>query len=370
MKTRLQSLDFVRGMSVLMLIPLHCMMMYATGETWRHSELGQFVQLLEKGTPVFLVVMGVSFVFSKRQSPQDLTIRAFKVLGIGYFLNFMKFDIPLLLGFFPENLIKANQLDSSLFTENLIHFFLLGDILQLAGFSLLFMALFYKPFKSKWNVLIASLIIIVLSKEVSGYRIGLPIVDYFLDILWGDQYNVYFPMFPWMAFILMGRFVGMIFKEKNNVAEFQKQLLKYALSLLSLGGLLCFIDYDYHFGDYYHIGAGGTLMLVGFNLIVLYMGQIIAQFLPKGKFLDLINYASKNVTKFYVLQWILIDWGMMFFGFAQLTQLTILLLIIAYIPTTFLLLYLFNKIVFKIKDFVFTSDNSADEYSSLNQNLQ
>ncbi|OHX67852.1 heparan-alpha-glucosaminide N-acetyltransferase domain-containing protein [Flammeovirga pacifica] len=364
MKTRLQSLDFVRGMSVLMLIPLHCMMMYATADTWRHSELGQFVQILEKGTPVFLVVMGVSFVFSKRQLPEDLTLRALKVLGIGYLLNFMKFDILLVLGLFPENLLLANKLDASMLSSNMLHFFLLGDILQLAGFSLLFMALFYKPFKNKWNVLAAALIIIILSKEVSGFRIGIPILDYFLDIMWGDQYNVYFPLFPWLAFILIGRFVGMIFKEKNDVSKFQNTLLIYAFSFFIIGGLLCYIDYDYHFGDYYHIGAGGTLMLVGFNLFVLFMGQVITQYLPKGKYLQLINYASKNVTVFYFLQWVIIDWGMVFFGFAQLTQEIISILIIVYITLTFLILYVFNLLSIKIKNALFNPTKSEEEYSS------
>ncbi|WP_281613438.1 heparan-alpha-glucosaminide N-acetyltransferase domain-containing protein [Flammeovirga sp. SubArs3] len=336
MKKRLESIDFVRGMSVLLLIPLHCMMMYATLDTWQNSELGQFMQWVEKGSPVFMVVMGFSFVFSKRQKPYDLLLRGVKILGIGYFLNFLKFNVPMVLGWFPEKLILANHLKVEEFQENMLHFFLLGDILQLAGFTLLFMAVLYKPLKNKWNILATALLIVLVAKELSGIRIGHGFIDYFLDIMWGNQYNVYFPLFPWMAFIFIGRFIGELYLEdKYNTKRFYKKVLIYSGVLVAVGYGLCLYDYEYHFGDYYHLGAGGTLMLMGLNVFNFYLGHIASLVIKSKKIKAVVNYASKNVTAFYILQWVFIDWGMGIFGFANLTQVPIMMIITVYILLTF-----------------------------------
>ncbi|NME67946.1 heparan-alpha-glucosaminide N-acetyltransferase domain-containing protein [Flammeovirga aprica] len=343
---RLHSLDFFRGVSVLFLIPLHCMMMYASAETWSDSNLGFIMKWIERGSPSFMVAMGISFVFSKRQSFKALLIRGFKILGIGYLLNTFKFIIPMLLGFFPKNLIVAHGLNPEHLVDNSIHFFLLGDILQLAGVSLIIMSLCVPIFKNKYVILAAALGIILFSRAVSGIRLGIDGVDYVLDLLWGNQYNVYFPIFPWMGFILLGRFVGELYKDdKSNIPAFYKKVVILSISTMVIGASLCYFDYEYHFGDYYHLGPGGMLLLLGVNTSFIYISHLISKAILKTNFFQFLVYASKNVTLIYFLQWVVIDWGMGLFGFATMNQQGVLMIIPMYSFFVFALLTAIHKVI-------------------------
>lgn len=343
---RLHSLDFFRGVSVLLLIPLHCMMMYASAETWNDTNLGFVMKWIERGSPSFMVVMGISFVFSKRQSFIDLFFRGIKILGIGYVLNTFKFIIPMLLGIFPTNLIVAHGLDPEHFWSNALHFFLLGDILQLAGVSLIIMSFCVPIFKNKYIILITAIGVILSSRAVSGLRIGVEGVDYILDLLWSNQYNVYFPVFPWMGFILLGRFIGELYQEhKFNIHLFYNKVLLLSGFTIVLGALLCYFDYDYHFGDYYHLGPGGMLLLLGVNTSFFYFSHFISKAILTTGLFQFLVYASKNVTIIYFLQWVVIDWGMGLFGFAKMNQQGVLMIIPIYSFFVFTLLKLFVRVL-------------------------
>lgn len=344
-KQRFEALDVFKGISILFLIPLHCMMMYATKETWTDTNLGFIMQWVERGSPSFMVAMGVAFVFSKRQSFRDLIFRGIKILSIGYLLNTFKFIIPITLGIFPENLIIAHGLSPENTSGNLIHFLILGDILQLAGLSLILMA-FLKPLlKYKYILLAVALGIILTSKLISGFRFGIEGIDYVLDLLWGNQYNVYFPIFPWMGFILMGRFIGEIYKENsNNAPLFFKKVFLFTGITIGLGVLLCYSNYAYHFGDYYHLGPGGMLLLLGVNVSFIYISHLIAQIIKNSDVLLFLQYASKNVTLIYFLQWVVIDWGMGIFGFAKMDQTGVLMITLLYTIVVFSMLMGINKI--------------------------
>ena len=78
-------------------------------------------------------------------------------------------------------------------------------------------------------------------------------INYICDLFFSDQFNVYFPVFPWSAFILIGMFLGRWYKETNeNKALFFKNTLKVGLFSVVVGGLLNFTNPSYHFADYYH----------------------------------------------------------------------------------------------------------------------
>lgn len=343
-KDRILAIDFVRGLSVMLMIPVHCMIIYASIDTWENSILGKIIQVLEQGTPMFLIVMGISFAFSKRQTFKAISIRGFNILGLGYVLNCFRFLIPIVLfGGLPVLFVKANRIESDIITQ-VIYFFLLGDILQLAGLSLLLMGLILKWVKNKYVPLILGLLIVAFSREVSGFRIGTPVLDYMCDLLWGNQYNVYFPAFPWMAFILIGLFFGMWYKEKKeNVQYVYQRMLYCSFGFVSIGMLLCTLDYEYHFGDYYHLGPGGSIVLLGLNLFLIWVGHLFVKYFKPNKFYSLLYYCSKNVTAFYVIQWILINWSMSVFGYANQDQVDLLFIIAVITTMTFGILYIKNK---------------------------
>ena len=83
-KQRVRAVDFVRGFSVLMMIPVHVMMIFSSMDTWENSITGNIVQLLERASPVFLMVMGISFAFSRNSNKKGILKKALLIIALGY----------------------------------------------------------------------------------------------------------------------------------------------------------------------------------------------------------------------------------------------------------------------------------------------
>lgn len=327
--SRIQTIDFARGLSVLLMIVIHTMLIYGSIPTQTKTIAGTITLWLGRGTPMFLITMGISFVLSRRQTFTAVCKRAVYILSIGYGMNVLKFLVPeYVFGGLPTAFLKAYGLTSQTL-ESAVFFLLLGDILQLAGITLFIMAIINHYSNNKWIPLITALIVVTVSKEFSGLTIAIPVISYLFDLLFSNQFNVYFPVFPWSACILIGMFLGRWFKELNqNQNIFFNKMAFLGMGFLILGGIFNFINPEYHFGDYYHLGPGGCIVLIGVNLIFLYLvHQLVSLIKNPNPVFRLFTFCSKNVTSMYVIQWTLINWGMYVFGFWKHDAFTVMLLI-------------------------------------------
>ncbi|QYS89546.1 heparan-alpha-glucosaminide N-acetyltransferase domain-containing protein [Flavobacterium davisii] len=286
---RIAAIDFTRGISVFFLIIVHTMLIYGTLETQTETTIGQIIIWLGRGAAMYLIAMGISFTFSRRQSFYTIIKRAFYLLFIGYSLNFVKFIIPeFIFGGLPYRFLNAYHLKTQSLETSL--FFLgLGDILQLAGISLLLIAFINQISNNKWLYFLLGLSIMILSKELSGFKTNIIGLEYICHLFFSNQYNVYFPVFPWSAFIFMGVFLGKQLKEINNDTQiFFKNLALQSLGLIVLGLSLVLTNYKYHFGDYYHLGPGGSIILLGIMMLCFWIAnQLVKLFNPNSPFLIL-----------------------------------------------------------------------------------
>jgi uncharacterized membrane protein len=349
---RILAIDIARGLSVILMMMIHTMLIYGDIPTQTSSLLGKFILLIGKGTPMFLVTMGISFVLSRRQTLQSVCKRGLYILGIGYGMNALKFLVPeILFGGLPDAFVQAYGLTSGTLKTG-IFFLLLGDILQLAGVTLFLMGLINHYSKNKSVPLAIALLIAAVSKELSGFRIGIDGLDYICDLFFSNEFNVYFPVFPWASFILLGMFFGRWYKElEGNQSLFFRKMLLVGSAFLGIGVIFNFINYEYHFGDYYHLGPGGSILLMGLNLIFLWLMNIIVTSVKPNKLFGSLIFCSKHVTSLYVIQWTIINWGMYLIGFWNHQQFTVLLLIPAVVIVSISLQVLYNRIKKKVKSF-------------------
>lgn len=318
-KNRILAIDLARGVSVLMLTVIHVFWMYGDTVTREHTLMGDIINFIGKGTPMFLIAMGFSFMLSRNQSIKKAALRGLMLMGAGYFMNTLKFIIPILIGIAPSELIAAYGWSEPVTFHNLLFLFQTGDILQLAGITLLLMGLINKLSANKFIPLILAAVIMASAKLMSGFRLDIPFVDYVFDLFWGAEWNVYFPIFPWASFILLGMFMGMWYKEKDHDTQFIfRKMLILGMPMLVAGGAASLYDFDYHFGDYFHLGPGGALYLAGFNFILLWFANLLATKVKPNKIFSFLVYASARVTLIYIIQWVLICWGMGIVGFQQL----------------------------------------------------
>jgi len=317
---RLAALDMGRGLAVFLMMLVHTLWMYADKTTQSASLLGQVIHFIGKGTPSFLIIMGMSFMLSSRQSLNSALTRGAMILMLAFGMNILKFVVPIsVFGTMPQEFIAAYGWSEPLNLSQLFYLALTGDILQLAGVSLFFLALIRHYIKNKYLILLIAFAILSVSREVSGYRPGIVGLDYVSDLFFSASYQVYFPVFPWISFILFGMFMGIVIQENNGAPAklFKKLPLVAGLTLIT-GGALCYMNFDYHFGNFFHLGPGGVIYLLGINLILLWSIQKLLASGINSRMIDLLFYFSKRVTSLYIIQWVLICWGMGIIGFQSL----------------------------------------------------
>lgn len=333
---RVLAIDLARGMSVVFIVVVHTLWMYGDIHTQSNTWLGIGIHFIGKGTPMFLIAMGFSFCLSRRQETRAIFYRGLILLAYGYGMNFFKFIVPYLLGILPVGFIEAYGWSNPLNAEQLIYLFQTGDILQLAGVSLFLLVAVQKLGTNKFIPLGLGFLILLGTPFLRGIRLGIVGVDYLMDLLWGSEWNVYFAVFPWFFFILLGMFFGRWFKEKEYNQQFIfKQMFKIGVVFLLVGGYLSYNNFEYHFNDYFHLGPGGAVYLLGFNLILFFIMSKIASYFPTNSFFKFLCYSSQRVTLLYVFQWVIICFGMGILGYQQHGVLTILALIPILIGLTY-----------------------------------
>lgn len=327
---RVSAIDLGRGGSVVVMVMVHTLWMYGDLATQRASALGYALHLLGKGTASFLVAMGFSFMLSRSHSVRAAQRRGLTLLALGYAMNLLKFVVPSLLGLTPDAFIEAYGFTPPASAAELLYMAKTGDILQLAGLCLLIMG----PLRAKLaahgdrpggllqrreSLLVWAALVAAAPHLVRGVRAGVPGLDYVLDLLWGGEYDVYFPLFPWFAAVLVGMYFGALYLELDRDADalFGRMLIT-GLPLSALGLGLVLLWPKAQFNDFFHTGFGGMSYLVGLNLVGLWAVHKLAPRLDATRFGALLHYASRRVTSLYVIQWVVICWGMGVVGYQTL----------------------------------------------------
>ena len=323
---RLVSIDIARGMSVIIMICVHTLWMYADKDTQSTSLLGDIIHFLGKGTASFLVAMGISLMLSRHQSSRSLLLRGLTILAIGYTMNALKFVLPIMLGVMPESFVAAYEWQTPLNFGQYQYLILTGDILQMAGFSLIMLSAITKLVRNEWGYLIVALAIAASAKPLSGWTPGIDGLDYVAKVLWGNTYQIYFPLFPWLSCILVGMFLGKRYTQSKNSIALHRDSLVLGVILTLTGGVLIMWNFDYHFGNFFHTGLGGITYLIGINLVALWCLDKLLKSGIFNRLQGLLSYCSKHVTSLYVIQWVLICWGMAIVGYQTMNSLQTIML--------------------------------------------
>ena len=319
MNQRLKTIDLARGASVFIMIIVHTLWMYGTTTLQSSSAFGAVIHVLGKGTASFLVAMGLSMALSRRQTPVLLIKRGMQLLLLAYLMNAAKFWLPIeVFNTMPESFINAYGWQSPLSAGQLQFMLLTGDILQLAGVSLLlFGALNIARWKTGFIAALA-VIIALTSQFLRGQQFTLS--PYISDLFFANNYQVYFPVFPWISAILTGYVLGRLYLSHQQNAEYlYKVCAQLGAVLLIIGAAWLMVDFKGQFNNFFHLNGGGISYLIGLNLCALAAIQFIFANKYNGPITRALLYASKHVTALYVIQWVLICWFMGALGYHTLS---------------------------------------------------
>jgi len=289
--------DLLRGFTVLILIVCHVGYFLTTDDT---SPIYYVADLAgsEPGAPVFMILMGLSVVFSRRQNALYFLKRGLIFFIGSYLLNFTRS--------FPYWII--GELDYFACIQG----FFVVDIFQFVGLTFLLFALFKALKFPSWAILIISVAFLITGQILMA-------IPNALDIPQNARYvlNLFLPIDDeWCCFNLLTWFIypcfGLVFGELLIRCKNKNKFYLILLILGSLGVIALYLNIglrfpnytSYYFGNnFYRMGCLNTLITILFFCFAISSWYFIAKILPNfiSKFL---SFLSKNLTFIYVFSWL------------------------------------------------------------------
>jgi uncharacterized membrane protein len=349
---RLLSIDLARGLAVFFMIAVHTLEVFASEEV-KNSVFGQMIEFLggPPAAPVFMTLMGFSFIYSRKAELKPRILRGFKIFLSGYILNIIRGVLPFTLStHLKMDIIETFPLEKL----NGYTILTIVDILQFAGIALMIMALIQEFQINKYVILFSAFLISMFSPFLWGLNLNIPVIDQILELFWGDQpiefsfiaNKISFPVFPWLSFPLLGMFLGDTMKNTNDQNRTFKHFGIVGILVLLIGVAISYNNAEYHFNDYYHSRQGAMLFMCGFVVFWIYITKITIDKLPMNKLFELLFKWSKGVTNIYFAQWIIIIWSIAFLGINKSQFATVILLILIF---TFISHFINEFIIFRQK---------------------
>ncbi|MDI9433843.1 MAG: heparan-alpha-glucosaminide N-acetyltransferase domain-containing protein [Planctomycetota bacterium] len=301
---RLIFLDLARGLAIVFMIFQHSVLLFATGQA-KGSLAGKTVLLLggAPAAPVFLFIMGVFLGRPDRRVGCGVG-RGLRLIALGYVLNLLRSTLPSLCAG------QAAAVSATAPASPLASFWVV-DILHMAGLSFILLTLLrrYVPFRWVWAGLAFSIAVVCPVLWSWAGRSG-------LYALWGAGGDVFFPLFPWVAYPLAGMVYSSHILRAQNRAGVMKRSAQVGGLLLTVGVALFFLPEMGRFdvGKYYRSGPGEQLAALGFILVWLPVCHGLARGRADSAWLRLLCFWSRNVTAVYFVQWVLFGWAVLFLG--------------------------------------------------------
>jgi uncharacterized membrane protein len=342
---RIVSLDLARGVALGFVVVVHVLEQLSS-QSVKDSLFGA---LVNAGTSLcaaamFMFLMGAGLGLSRTMSSGSTVRRGLRLIIIAFILNILRGTLPTLLGLFMHQYtLEDLKPYSPLYVTIEI------DILHFAGLALIIIAML-RQISTRWVFWLAAAAVLLLACPlVYGRTPGSPLLTYFTNFFWRTEEYGHFPVFPWLAYPMLGIVFGHFLKNSKNRQVF---FIRTAV----LGSLVCIVagylvytysDFavdawfsgDYNEGDVHPLWV---VFVTGFLLLSLSLYELMAARIPPNKVFQWLCFWSREVTLMYCVQWIVIGWIVIFitsyFGIAA----TMLSIPVVFIMTHYL------GIIFKV----------------------
>lgn len=313
---RIQSLDLARGFTILFIAPIHAVMLYSKPEVYQ-SWFGKALAFIAEGpgAQLFMLLMGISFSLSGNNNFVAVCKKALLLLMGGYALNVLKFILPAALHLMPAGLYAELQVGPD--GNGYLHMLLIGDILHFAAFSLLVLWVVRQmPGYQRWALLFG-LAVCFMAPLWYGLHASCKFFNYCLEMIGGQPPRIYFPLFPWLAYPLIGLSIG----------YYIKGLKRFVFARLAITGCLLVVLHYCSFLNslpcsettFYRTCPPSTLYHMGIVLMWLAGWHWVSRWCIRDNVcFGLLTSLSQNITRVYLIQWILIAWFLPVIGFRKL----------------------------------------------------
>lgn len=286
--------DLLKGFAVIAMIQVHIVEQFARPEIL-NGPPGD-VSLFLGGpfaAPVFMAVMGYFIAMSKRGAWKKM-LRGVWLILLGLLLN-LGLNFNLLLHIFLGE-IDADPL----------RYVFGADILPLAGLCIIFISLVEFVLKRRALPMLALAFAIPFA---TPYLPDMPVqFRYFQAFFYGNASWSYFPLFPWLAYPLLGYGVKRLEIEMPSLFQKIRKNDWYALIFVILvqGLIVKAFNIITDLPSYYHHGILLFVWMVGFLVGWTYLATVVNNIAADLQIIKYIRWLGKHVTLVYVIQWLII----------------------------------------------------------------
>lgn len=298
-------LDVARGLAIVFMVLVHVFELFV-GHPFPNTVSTYIISFLgaPPAAPVFMLLLGIGIVYSKRASAALLFKRGIVTLVLAYILALLRDAVPSYISY----LVKG---DFEIFWDGVLE--TLGvDILQFAGLAFLFFSLVKKLKLETWQMVSLMLVFCLMGAILGDTSSGVLWLDALGGLLWGTWERSWFPFVSWIFFPVAGYIFGTFLIHCSDKTQLYKRVL--TISLLSLIPLVI-ISYNYGieigaFGilyqqQYYHQNLFGNIIFTLFSLFWISLLYFLLLFFENCSFNTLKRW-SGNVTQIYVVHWLIL----------------------------------------------------------------
>jgi uncharacterized membrane protein len=300
-KKRNHTADLLKGLAVIFMVQVHLMELFARQDIY--DSLPGKISLFLGGplcAPVFLAVMGY-FLATSQKKLSHFFKRGFILFLAGILLNIGR--TTNLFHYIYSGQSNADPL-----------FYIFGvDILLLAGLSIIIIGLLQLIFHGNYFFYFLTAIAIACATPfLPALASGQTGLSYCNAFLWGTFEWAYFPLFPWLAYVLTG-YAFYLFSKKIHLTTKLTPGIKLAVILPSVIISIITFAYASHISHtlngadgYYHHGILFFAWMLIFMSGYILTASFIEDYAGRLPLVKLIKWIGKNVTAFYVFQWLII----------------------------------------------------------------
>lgn len=296
---RTSSADLLKGIAALLMVQVHIIELFASEAIFK-SDIGKLLLFLggPPVAPVFLLFLGY-FIASSQKTTQQLIVRGIKIIVLGLALNIalnLNLIISVYKGEYPYITIPE---------------YLFGvDVLPHAGLSIIIIAVLKKIIDKS----IVIPIFLALTAAFMGNMLLTFVPEqhpllYLLAFIYGDGWWSYFPLLPWLSYSL----AGLVFykaMQQFDFSYFSSFRPKIIMTVLFL--LFCVFTIQYAVSvasdlqSYYHHGIIFFCWTIVFLIFYVFFASQTVRIVPNNSVFSYLQWLGKNITAFYVIQWIII----------------------------------------------------------------
>lgn len=289
--------DLLKGFAVFLIVPVHILETFIDFPG-RESWFGKTLLLLggPVAVPVFMLTMG--YFIARNQKPFITSLwRGFKIFIAGFLLN-IGLNFHLLL-----------KIQFSGWQINPLEYIFGVDIFYFAGLAIILLSLLKIIKSQKAWIAIGLAILVAIFTSVVNEKLMVPERNYIYPFIGGSWSWSYFPLFPWLVYPLAGfafshfeQHIFSLMKSKKIITTILLVIISILVIVFGKQG----IETTINLPAYYHHTFWFSMWVFGVVIIWSLMLRVIVQQFPQKWPLKGLMWLGKNITVFYIVQWLII----------------------------------------------------------------